>query len=599
MSDLAAIVLALATAGGAWASLPVPLVPALALAAAGVGLRRQVLVVVGAALVASALGARAEAGLRPPVTGQWRGTATLVGDPADVPGLGVVGVDVRIRGKRVEAQARGRPAARLRGRLAGEQVWLSGEVQDVPASARAYLARRHVAARMTVTEVGRWSPGGAPSRLANGLRRTLVSGAESMAPERRALYAGFVLGDDRGQPVEVADDFRAAGLSHLLVVSGQNVAFVLVLVAPLLRRFRLGWRLVAGLTLLGLFGVLTRWEPSVLRAEAMAAIALLAATLGRQASGLRILALAATGVLLVDPLLVGSIGFLLSVGASAGILLLAGPIARLIPGPRPLAQALAVTVAAQIGVAPILVPVFDGLPVAALPANLLAVPFAGPLMMWGLAAGVPAGVIGGRFARVVHLPTEAMVAWVAAVARWGAALPLGRLRLPHLVCLAVLALAIAVARRRGARLAGRSLAAAGFAVVLAPAVGARWPAPVDGLDLVSGASLWRRGGATVLVVDGAPSSPGRLLSALHQADVRRLDLVVAASPGVAAARGIEPVLRRFPAGVLLAPAGTRLTGAVVPADGARVAVGSLAVDVDSAAPRLAVRVGPARGPPPG
>ncbi|MEA2843074.1 MAG: competence protein ComEC, partial [Actinomycetota bacterium] len=237
MSDLAAIVLALATAGGAWASLPVPLLPALAVAAAGVVLRRQVLVVVGAALVASALGARAEAGLRPPVTGQWRGTATLVGDPADVPGLGVVGVDVRIRGKRVEAQARGRPAARLRGRLAGEQVWLSGEVQDVPASARAYLARRHVAARMTVTEVGRWSPGGAPSRLANGLRRTLVSGAESMAPERRALYAGFVLGDDRGQPVEVADDFRAAGLSHLLVVSGQNVAFVLALVAPLLRRF--------------------------------------------------------------------------------------------------------------------------------------------------------------------------------------------------------------------------------------------------------------------------------------------------------------------------------------------------------------------------
>ena len=433
MSDLTAVVLALATAGGAWAARPLPLLPVLAVAAVGVGLRRPAVVVIGAALAASALGARAEAGLRPPVVGRWQGTATLVGDPADVPGLGVVRVDVRIRGKRVEAQARGRAAARLRGRLAGEQVSLSGEVEEVPASASAYLSRRHVAARMTVAEVGRWSPGAAPSRLANGLRRTLVSGAESMTPERRALYAGFVLGDDRGQPVEITDDFRAAGLSHLLVVSGQNVAFVLALLSPLLRRLRLGWRLVAGLVLLLLFGVLTRWEPSVLRAEAMAALALVAATLGRQASGLRILALAATGLLLVDPLLVGSIGFLLSVGASAGILLLAGPIARLIPGPRPLAQALAVTVAAQVGVAPILVPVFDGLPVAALPANLLAVPVAGPLMMWGLAAGLPAGLIGGLFARIVHLPTEALVAWVAAVARWGAAAPLGRLRLPHLV----------------------------------------------------------------------------------------------------------------------------------------------------------------------
>ena len=331
MSDLTAVVLALVTAGGAWAARPLPLLPVLAVVAVGVGLRRPAVVVIGAALAASALGARAEAGLRPPVLGRWQGTATLVGDPADVPGLGVVRVDVRIRGKRVEAQARGRAAARLRGRLAGEQVALSGEMEEVPAAAAAYLSRRHVAARITVTEVGRWSPGAAPSRLANGLRRALVSGAESMTPERRALYAGFVLGDDRGQPVEITDDFRAAGLSHLLVVSGQNVAFVLALLSPLLRRLRLGWRLVAGLLLLLLFGVLTRWEPSVLRAEAMAGLALVAATLGRQASGLRVLALAATGLLLVDPLLVGSIGFLLSVGASAGILLLAGPIARLIP----------------------------------------------------------------------------------------------------------------------------------------------------------------------------------------------------------------------------------------------------------------------------
>ena len=597
MSDLAAVVLALATAAGAWIARPLPLLPVLAVAVVGVGVRRPAVVVVGAALAASALGAKAEAGLRPPVVGQWQGTATLVGDPADVPGLGVVRVDVRIGGKRVEAQARGRAAARLRNRLAGEQVSLEGELEEVPASASAYLSRRHVAARMTVAEVGRWSPGAAPSRLANGLRRALVSGAESMTPERRALYAGFVLGDDRGQPVEITDDFRAAGLSHLLVVSGQNVAFVLALLSPLLRRLRLGWRLVAGLILLLLFGVLTRWEPSVLRAEAMAALALVAATLGRQASGLRILALAATGLLLVDPLLVGSIGFLLSVGASAGILLLAGPIARLIPGPRPLAQALAVTVAAQIGVAPILVPVFDGLPVAALPANLLAVPVAGPLMMWGLAAGLPAGLIGGLFARIVHLPTEALVAWVAAVARWGAVAPLGRLRMPHVLALAMAALAIALARRRGARAVSRGLVGAGVAVLLAPAVGARWPAPVDGRELASGATLWRRGGATVMVVEGAPSSPGRLLSALHEADVRRLDLLVVANPGVAAARGVEPLLRRFPAGLLLAPSGTRLAGAVVPADGTRVAVGPLAVDVDSASPRLAVRVGPARGPP--
>ena len=51
------------------------------------------------------------------------------------------------------------------------------------------------------------------------------------------------------------------------------------------------------------------------------------------------LAIAVTAVLLIDPLLVGSVGFLLSVGACTGIVLLARPLAQRLPGPRPLAEA--------------------------------------------------------------------------------------------------------------------------------------------------------------------------------------------------------------------------------------------------------------------
>ena len=596
MGDGAVVVMAVATAAGAWAALRLPLLAVAAVAVFGVATRRPMVVIVGAALLASALGARAEDGLRPPTVGEWRGIATLVGDPGDA--FGGVRVDVRIMGKRVEAQARGRAAARLRPRLAGEQVSMAGELRPVPESARPYLFRRHVVAQFVVAEVGGWEAGSGPSRVANGIRRTLLAGVTSLPIERRALYAGFVLGDDRGQPVETTDDFRAAGLTHLLVVSGQNVAFVLALLSPLLRRLRLGPRLTAGLVLLLLFGVLTRWEPSVLRAEAMAALALVSATMGRPVSGVRILGLAVTGCLLVDPLLVGSLGFLLSVGASAGILFLARPLAALLPGPRPLAQALGVTLAAQVGVAPVLVPVFDGLPVASLPANLLAVPVAGPLMMWGIAAGLPAGIVGGPVARVLHVPTEAMVAWVAAVARWGAGLPLGRARLPHLLLLAAAVAGAFVAHRRGWRRSiRRGLASGAVAVLLAPAVAARWPAAVEGRPLVAGVHLWREGGAAVLVVDGSTTTAGRLLSALHTHDVRRLDVVVTARAGVAAARWIEPVLRRFPAGVLLAPPGHRLVDAVVPAIGSRIVAGSLAVDIDAVSPTLAVRVGPARSPP--
>jgi competence protein ComEC len=70
--------------------------------------------------------------------------------------------------------------------------------------------------------------------------------------------------------------------------------------------------------------------------------------------------LAVAGMVLIDPLLVWSVGWWLSVGATFGIALLASPLAARLPGPRALAQALAVTVAAQVGVAPVAVTAFGG-----------------------------------------------------------------------------------------------------------------------------------------------------------------------------------------------------------------------------------------------
>ncbi|HSH22445.1 MAG TPA: ComEC/Rec2 family competence protein, partial [Acidimicrobiales bacterium] len=180
----------------------------------------------------------------------------------------------------------------------------------------------------------------------------------------------------------------------------------------------------------------------------MAAVAVTATGLGRPTSRRRLLALAVAGVVLVDPLLVHAVGFRLSVGASAGILALAGPLARRLPGPRWLAEGLAVTLAAQVGVAPVLVPTFGGLPLASVPANLLAVPAAGPLMIWGLPAGLVAGVAGPPLDGVLHLPTSWLLAWVAGVARGAADLPLGRLELAHLLALGVVAVSVVVGRQR-------------------------------------------------------------------------------------------------------------------------------------------------------
>ncbi len=590
MGDAGAVVLALAACAGAWAARPVPLVPALVLAALALGLRRPALLVLAVALAASALGSRSWSGLRPPAVGTWSGVVTLVGDPAEV--AGALRVDVRIGGKRVEAWARGPAARALRDRLSGERVQLRGELQPVPPDARRRLARRHVAARMTVAGASLSSTGGVASRLANGLRRTLLRGAEVLPPDRRSLFAGFVLGDDREQRPEVTDDFRASGLSHLLVVSGQNVAFVLALLGPFLNRLRLGGRLAGGVAALVFFGMLTRWEPSVLRAIAMAGIALLAAALGRPASSLRTLSLAVTGLVLVDPMLVGSLGFLLSVGACAGIALCSTRLAAWLPGPRPVAAAMGVTLAAQLGVLPFLLPVFGGLPVAALPANLVGAPAAGPVMMWGMSAGVVAGWAGDGVARVVHLPTDLMIRWVAGVAHWGAALPLGQLRLAHVMALAAVAGAGLVARRSGRRRGVAACAVVAGAVLLAPAYAVARPAGVEDRQVVAGAHLWRNRGASVLVIDDLRASPEALLSSLHRADLRRLDVLVVSRPGVAAAADVGPLVRRFPPRLLLGPPGNRLSSpVVVPPAGSQVAAGGLTVRVDETSPRLVVSVG--------
>jgi competence protein ComEC len=540
VNDRWAVALAMGAALGALSARSLPMLVPVVLLLVAFALRRPVVLVVAVAAFASVLAARSYDGLRAPVGREPVSVpATLVSDPEWVDGGGLRVLLRLPGGRRVETFARGPTAGVLRDRLAGEQVDVEGRLSSVPPPARRYLDPRHVSARLTLTAVApSTARPAAPHRLANAVRRTLVRGSESFDPVTRGLFVGFVLGDDREQPPEVVDDFRASGLSHLLAVSGQNVAFVLALVAPFQRRFQLRGRLVAGLVVLLLFGVVTRWEPSVLRAVAMAALVMVTATLGRPQSSGRILALAVTGLLLVDPLLVRSVGFLLSVGACVGIALFGRRLADALPGPGLVREPLALTLAAQAGVAPVALSVFGGLPVASLPANLLAAPAAGPVMSWGIAAGIPAGLLGGSVAEALHLPTRALVAWTAAVARFCGRLPLGSVRWPQLALVAAaMALAWAVGRRRlhPAAVAAALLMPAALLLV-------RGPPPSAGGNIDSGVRLWRSGGASVVVADRV--RPERLLAALREARVRRIDVFVAAGGGRSALRALESVARR-------------------------------------------------------
>ncbi len=620
-----------AVAGGVAIAGPIGLVVAGGAALAALAARRPAWLCLGVALLAAVLAQRSVAGLAPPPAGPVWGKATLVSDP-EPDGRGGVAVDVRLDGRRLRGFARSSAAAALDDRLAGERVTVVGRVER-PGPWEQLLRHRHLAGRLVIQTVTDWRPGGAVWRAANGLRRTLASGAESLPARQQSLLAGLTLGDDRAQPPDMADAFEAAGLTHLLAVSGQNVAFALVIASPVLARLRFGPRLAATLAVLAGFALLTRFEPSVLRATAMAAVAATGTAFGRPSSSRRALGLGVAGMVLVDPMLATSLGFQLSAAATAGIVLGARPIEGALPGPRWLAAPLSLTIAAQLAVAPLLVAAFGALPVASLPANVLAGPVAGPVMVWGLTGGLVAGLAGGPLAGALHLPTRLMLTWLEGVALAATRLPLGSLDVAHLalaaagLALLLAARSLAAPARSGSARSGEPSApsgaaalrpvsspppapgsadgpdvgasgwrgrarwarAVGVGLVVAALVGAAWPRPVatGPVELGIGATAWRGRHASVLVVDGRAHAE-TVLGGLREAGGRGLDVVVLRSNARSTGDLLAVLRRRWPRVHVVAPpaAGDRTppAGARAAVPGTAMAVGDLTIAVASAGP---------------
>jgi len=565
LEDRHCVLLAALVAAGALSARSVPpvgaswlaLIAAVAACALAAVLSRPLVLGGAGVLLAAVLGARSWAGVEPPPPSSWAGVATLATDPAA--GGGAVRAQLRLAGGRhVDALAFGAAGGCLRPRLAGERVEATGRLVAPAKGSRERLAARHVSARLTVATCRPAGAGPPWIRAANSLRRTLARGATTLPEDRRGLWAGLVVGDDRDEPPEVEADFQSAGLTHLLAVSGQNVAFALAAAGPLLRRFGLRGRFAAALIVLGLFGMAVRWEPSVLRATAMAALALLTGVLGVEASAIRLVSLAVAGLILIDPMLVHRLGFRLSVAAVIGLALWARPLAARLPGPAVLRDAVAATLAAQAATAPLLL-TLGGLAPASVPANALAVPAAGIVMVWGLTGGLAAGILGGWAAWLLHLPSRLLLAWLVGVSGIAARLPLAPVgAVPLLVAAGLVWWAVRREEVRGP--SRRALGIAAAVVLLVPSVAAAATGPADLAEDRSalGLRLWRARGSTVVALEGG--DPARVLSTLRARRVSRIDLVVATRTGPRVLAPLAAILDRHDVVTLLGPARLDVAG---------------------------------------
>jgi competence protein ComEC len=303
---------------------------------------------------------------------------------------------------------------------------------------------------------GRAPPGGAALRISERVRDAARSRAlASLAPERAGLLIGMALGDTSLLPAELERDFRAAGLTHLMAVSGANLAVVLAAGLWLAGVAGAGRRSLAvvGIILVVVLVVVTRWEPSVLRAGVMAGLVLLGVATGRGPGGRRALSLAVVVLLLADPSLAGALGFQLSVVATAGVLWLGPATARALPDriPERIRKGVAMTLGAQATAVPALALTFGSVSLAGLPANLLGLPLAGGPMLLGVVAAATAPVAPWAANLACRLADPFLLALIA-VARWAAGLPGGSVTLAGPARAApvgvVLLGLLAVARRR-------------------------------------------------------------------------------------------------------------------------------------------------------
>nr|MBA2599340.1 ComEC/Rec2 family competence protein [Actinomycetota bacterium] len=275
------------------------------------------------------------------------------------------------------------------------------------------IARGHLGAQAALhaSDVSTNPPSSGAHYVAAKVRSGLTRSTDPLDAHTGALIRGLTIGDTRAFDERVLETFRRAGLSHLLAVSGSNVAVVLATAGLLLRRVALVTRLLLAASALSFFVLVVGPEPSVLRAAVMGGIGLAALAWGERAEPLQALGVALTILLLVRPGMLFSVGLHLSAAATAGIVLWADPLARRLRGlPRPLALALGATLGAQFAVAPIVVVVFGEASLIAPLANVLAFPAVAPATVLGLAAGT----VGAA-----SVPLGMAVAYVAApFARW-------------------------------------------------------------------------------------------------------------------------------------------------------------------------------------
>ncbi len=463
-----------------------------------------------------------------------RGEARLGRDRATLPTV----VRVLVRGAAAEPVRDGTPGT-LGTVHAGDSVRVTGTIS--------------VDSSLVVVRVGAVESLVPADGVRAGLRAHAREVTASLPSDEAALVRGMTSGDTTGMSQEAEDAMRTAGLSHLVAVSGANIALVLgAVLGPLLllgvpRRVRIVAAAAVGAAYVALVGD----QPSVVRAATMALPLLAARFAGVRASPIAALAATLAVWTTVSPQTASSIGFVLSALATGAILILAPPAARAIVElsrerlGEGTALVIAVPLVAQLACTPVLILLAPEISLWTVAANIVVAPLVAPATILGLLALV-VGPAAPGLAHVLDTVAAGAAHLVLLVAHRAATLPGSHLAVPEgptgmlLGVVAVLLLVAATAARH--RTVVRWLAAAVLVALLAPLAARHLPVTLGEGDWTVAACAVGQGDAVVLrspprpgterrvvLVDTGPD-PAALRACLDTLRVGRIDLLVLTHP---------------------------------------------------------------------
>jgi competence protein ComEC len=221
-----------------------------------------------------------------------------------------------------------------------------------------------------------------------GIRAQILKVLNQCLPQEEAsVLAGMLIGDTSQMPEEMEEDFRRAGLSHVMAVSGANIAFILMPLLGLLQKmgFNRRWASAISFPVMVFYVFATGMEASVIRAAIMAGVTLTGMILWRKADIFCAMAVSAILILLANSFMLFDPGFILSFAATLSLTVFYKPLFNKLPEklPKSIRDTLAATLAAQIGVLPIIVYSFNTLSVISLFSNLIIVPLTGLITLSG------------------------------------------------------------------------------------------------------------------------------------------------------------------------------------------------------------------------